>query len=89
MARLRMAASILEAAEKWKQECLVDGGSLFAEERLWAEANSAPPSESLKHTSSNGPIREAGRSRRSCEFNLSPRIQRHGVCGQKSHGCIT
>ena len=39
MARLRMAASILEAAEKWKQECLVDGGSLFAEERLWAEAN--------------------------------------------------
>ena len=39
MARLRMAASILEAAEKWKQECLVDGGSLFAEERLWAKAN--------------------------------------------------
>ena len=39
MARLRMAASILEAAEKWKQECLVDGGSLFAAERLWAEAN--------------------------------------------------
>ena len=30
MSRSKNAAPILEAAEKWKQECLVDGGSLFA-----------------------------------------------------------
>ncbi len=35
MSRLSNAAGILEAAEKWKQQCLLDGGSLFAEERLW------------------------------------------------------
>ena len=35
MARLRIAASILDAAEKWKRECLLEGGSLFIEERLW------------------------------------------------------
>ena len=35
MARLKIAAVILEAAEKWKQRCLLEGGSLFTEERLW------------------------------------------------------
>ena len=35
MSRLARTAAILEAAEKWKQQCLLDGGSLFGEERLW------------------------------------------------------
>ena len=39
MARLRIAATILEAAEKWKQRCLLDGVSLFGEERLWRREN--------------------------------------------------
>ena len=37
MARLRIAATILDAAEKWKQRCLLEGGSLFSEERLWTK----------------------------------------------------
>ena len=35
MSRLERAAAILEAAETWKQRCLLDGGSLFSDERLW------------------------------------------------------
>ena len=35
MSRLASASAILEAAEQWKQRCLLDGGSLFGEERLW------------------------------------------------------
>lgn len=35
MSRLARTTAILEAAEKWKQRCLLDGGSLFGEERLW------------------------------------------------------
>ena len=37
MARLRIAAAILDASEKWKQQCLLEGGSLFGEERLWTK----------------------------------------------------
>ena len=36
MGRLEKAAAILEAAEKWKQRCLLGGGSLFSEESLWS-----------------------------------------------------
>ena len=39
MGRLQKAAAILDAAEKWKQQCLLDGGSLFSEERLWRREN--------------------------------------------------
>ena len=35
MSRLARTTAILEAAEKWKQRCLLDGGSLFGDERLW------------------------------------------------------
>ena len=35
MSRTSMAAAVLDAAERWKQRCLVDGRSLFGEERLW------------------------------------------------------
>ena len=35
MSRLQRAAAILEAADTWKQRCLLDGGSLFSDERLW------------------------------------------------------
>ena len=31
--------NILDAAEKWKQQCLLDGGSLFSEESLWTREN--------------------------------------------------
>lgn len=31
----QQATAILDAAERWKQRCLLDGGSLFTEERLW------------------------------------------------------
>ena len=39
MSRLQDATAILDAAEKWKRQCLINGGSLFADERLWTEAN--------------------------------------------------
>ncbi|MCY3701879.1 MAG: AAA family ATPase [Rhodospirillales bacterium] len=35
MSRTSRAAAVLEAAARWKQSCLIDGGSLFGEERLW------------------------------------------------------
>ena len=35
MSRTARAAAVLDAAERWKQRCLVDGRSLFGEERLW------------------------------------------------------
>ena len=35
MSRLTRAAAILDAAERWKHQCLLGGGSLFGEERLW------------------------------------------------------
>lgn len=35
MGRFKHAATILDAAERWKQQCLLNGGSLFGEERLW------------------------------------------------------
>ena len=39
MGRLDKAAAILDAAEKWKQRCLLGGGSLFSEESLWRREN--------------------------------------------------
>ena len=35
MSRISRGAAVLDAAERWKQRCLVDGGSLLGEERLW------------------------------------------------------
>ena len=35
----QQAAAILSAADRWKQRCLLDGGSLFGEERLWTGQN--------------------------------------------------
>ena len=35
MSRLTIAAAILDAAQRWKQQCLVEGRSLFCGERLW------------------------------------------------------
>ena len=35
MGRLKRATAILDNAERWKQRCLLDGESLFTEERLW------------------------------------------------------
>ena len=39
MSRQIDAEAILAAAEKWKQQCLLDGGSLFSEESLWNRKN--------------------------------------------------
>ena len=39
MSRQKDAKDILAAAEKWKQQCLLDGGSLFTEESLWTQEN--------------------------------------------------
>ena len=39
MARLKRAEAILEAAEWWKQQCLLGEGSLFSEEQLWIREN--------------------------------------------------
>ena len=36
MSRLRKAVQILEAAQRWKQQCLLDGRSLFCREQLWS-----------------------------------------------------
>ena len=35
MSRLERAALILNAAEQWKQRCLLGGGSVFTDEQLW------------------------------------------------------
>ncbi len=35
MSRLQRAALILDAADQWKQRCLLNGGSVFTDERLW------------------------------------------------------
>ena len=35
MGRTSRAAAVLDAAARWKQSCLMDGGSLFGEEKLW------------------------------------------------------
>ena len=39
MSRLTRAEAVLEAAEEWKRKCLLDGGSVFSEERLWTLEN--------------------------------------------------
>ena len=35
MSRLKYAESILQAAEQWKKQCLLGGGSIFSNEQLW------------------------------------------------------
>ena len=39
MGRMKQAEAILDATEQWKQRCLLNGGSLFTEERLWTRGN--------------------------------------------------
>ena len=39
MSRSKSAEAILAAAEKWKQQCLLDSGSLFTKKRLWTQEN--------------------------------------------------
>ena len=41
MSRLRVATPILDAADRWKRQCLLDGGSLFDEETLWTSEHFA------------------------------------------------
>ena len=42
MGRLKRATAILDDAERWKQRCLLDGESLFTEERLWTRGTLRP-----------------------------------------------
>ena len=35
MARLVAAEPVLKAAERWRDECLLGGGSIFTDELLW------------------------------------------------------
>ena len=39
MSRQKDTEVILKAAEKWKQQCLLDSGSIFSEESLWTREN--------------------------------------------------
>ena len=39
MSRLKKASTILDAARRWKQQCLLDGTSLFGEKKLWTRGN--------------------------------------------------
>ena len=39
MSRLKQAEPILQAAEQWKQQCLLAGGSVFSPEDLWNSQN--------------------------------------------------
>ena len=39
MARWKHAAATLEAARRWKQLCLPEGSSVFADEDLWTRSN--------------------------------------------------
>ena len=39
MARYSEASEILEAAEKWKESCLLRGGSILSEHHLWSAEN--------------------------------------------------
>jgi hypothetical protein len=45
MARLPMAQPILEAAREWRDECLIDDGSIFTDERLWTPPHLAELNE--------------------------------------------
>ena len=38
MSRLKAATELLDAAEVWKEKCLIQGRSLFGEERLWTRS---------------------------------------------------
>ena len=39
MSRLKECAAVLEAADRWKQVCLIEGRSLFGDEILWTDEN--------------------------------------------------
>ena len=39
MSRQKKAEVILEAAEKWKEQCLLNSGSLLTQQRLWTREN--------------------------------------------------
>ena len=39
MSRLKEAEPILQAAEQWKLQCLLGGGSIFSTEQLWTPGN--------------------------------------------------
>ena len=39
MARIKQAETILDAADQWKQRCLVNEGSLFTSRSLWTRSN--------------------------------------------------
>ena len=41
MSRLEKAKTILDAAEKWKEQCLLNNGSLLTQKRLWTRENYA------------------------------------------------
>jgi 5-methylcytosine-specific restriction enzyme B len=50
MARFPEAEPILSAAERWRDQCMIEGGSIFTEESLWTAENA----QSLtKHYSQN------------------------------------
>ena len=39
MSRLKRAEAVLAAAEQWKKRCLLGGGSVFTDEKLWTSEN--------------------------------------------------
>lgn len=39
MARWKHATAILDAAQQWKQRCLLEGTSVFSDEHLWTRSN--------------------------------------------------
>lgn len=68
MARLRQAAAILDAAKQWKQRCLIDGGSLLSDERLWTLGNF----EQLRTHFVDGPDTGGGSFEERLERQLDP-----------------
>ena len=75
----QQAAAILPAADRWKQRCLLDGGSLFSDERLWTRQNF----EQLRIHVVESPDAGSDPSTRSCAANWIPRLQRRSVCGRR------
>ena len=79
MNQMKSAEAILTAAEKWKQQCLLDGGSLFSEESLWTRENF----DQLRIHFVENLDKGSGTFYPKLEQQLAPASPMRSVCGQR------
>jgi len=72
--------NVLDAAGRWKQQCLIEDGSLFSPERLWSAANA----DSLCDAFLGNPIVGSEKFIDKLERQLSnsPATVQHGARGE-------